>query len=141
MHEGESYYLLTRWDAIYSLILIGVVLALIYTGKFPTVASIRDFVEIVNTRGGNILLLAFFTWIFFRAAMLFIYHVMALADSPGDTVPKSDAIITAGLGFVTGGAFQGAFSSLLKTMNPLPPTPTNGQDNPTPNPPPEAPKA
>jgi len=117
MHEGESLYLANKWDLIGLGILTILLLLLIFSDRIPSIGTIREFVEIINTRGGNILLLGFFVWIFFRSAMLFIYHVMGMAEAPGP-IDKAQAVITSGLGFVTGSAFGGAFGALLKTMNP-----------------------
>lgn len=116
-HEGESLYLANKWDMIGLGIGTVILLLLVFSDRIPDIGVIREFVEIINTRGGNILLLAFFVWIFFRSAMLFIYHVMAMAEGPGP-IDKAQAVITSGLGFVTGSAFGGAFGALLKTMNP-----------------------
>jgi len=116
-HEGESLYLANKWDLVGAGVFAVILLLLIFSDRIPSIGTIREFVEIINTRGGNIMLLAFFVWIFFRSAMLFIYHVMALAEMPGP-VDKAQAVITSGLGFVTGSAFGGAFGALLKTMNP-----------------------
>jgi hypothetical protein len=118
MHEGESIYLANKWDVIVFVTLLLVVLILIFRNKVPSVSVIREFVEIANTRGGGIILLSFFTWIFFRSAMLFIYHILSMANQTGTTVDKAQAVVTAGLGFVTGSSFGGAFGALLKTMNP-----------------------
>jgi hypothetical protein len=118
VHEGESLYLANKWDLIALGIFTIFLMLLIFSDRVPSIGVIREFVEIINTRGGNILLLAFFVWIFFRSAMLFIYHVMAMAQAPGDMVDKAQAVVTSGLGFVTGSAFGGAFGALLKTMNP-----------------------
>ena len=134
IHEGESLYLANKWDVIVFSIVTAVLLLLIFRNKIPTIDAIRQFVEIINTRGGNILLLSFFSWIFFRSAMLFIYHILALADTTGPTVDKSQAVVTAGLGFVTGSAFGGAWGALLKTMSPTVTVGENGQENPPPKP-------
>lgn len=117
VHEGESLYLANKWDMIGFGVLSVLLLLLIFSDRIPSIGTIREFVEIINTRGGNILLLGFFVWIFFRSAMLFIYHVMAIADSAGP-IDKAQAVVVSGLGFVTGSAFGGAFGALLKTMNP-----------------------
>ena len=118
MHEGESIYLANKWDVIVFSVLLLVALLLVFKNKIPSVSVIREFVEIANTRGGGIILLSFFTWIFFRSAMLFIYHILSMANQTGTTVDKAQAVVTAGLGFVTGSSFGGAFGALLKTMNP-----------------------
>jgi hypothetical protein len=117
VHEGESLYLANKWDLIGFCLLSVILLLLIFSDRVPSIGTIREFVEIINTRGGNILLLGFFVWIFFRSAALFIYHVMAMADQAGP-IDKAQAVITSGLGFFTGSAFGGAFGALLKTMNP-----------------------
>jgi hypothetical protein len=117
VHEGESLYLANKWDLIGFGVLAAFLIVLIFSDRIPSIGTIREFVEIINTRGGNILLLGFFVWIFFRSAALFIYHVMALADQAGP-IDKAQAVITSGLGFFTGSAFGGAFGALLKTMNP-----------------------
>jgi hypothetical protein len=132
VHEGESLYLANKWDLIGFGGVAFILLLLIFSDRIPSINIIRQFVEIINTRGGNILLLAFFSWIFFRSAMLFIYHILALAQVDGNTVDKSQAVVTAGLGFVTGSAFGGAWGALLKTMSPTVTVGDNGQENPPP---------
>ena len=99
-------------------IVAGILGALAMRWGMPSPEVLRQYVAMFNDRGGNIAILTIFSLIFFQSAMAFIYHIIALADIPGDTVSKSQAVVTAGLGFVTGGAFNGAFGALLKTMNP-----------------------
>jgi len=81
--------------------------------RLPSMQSFKDFADVINSAGGNIILLSLFTAWSVKIAMQFFYHLLAL---PNDELSKADAIVTAGIAFVTGtlvGTFAGA---LIKTL-------------------------
>jgi hypothetical protein len=95
-------------------VLLGVYVLLVYWNKLPTMASFKEFVDSINTGGGHLLMLFLLTVWFFIAAMRVFFHILAL---PEETITKNNAVVMMGLTFVTGTAFGGAFSALLKTMS------------------------
>lgn len=110
---GEEWFQI-QWPqyAILAAMLI-TYLALAYTNKLPSMQAFKDFADVINSAGGNIILLALFTAWSIKIAMQFFYHILALSS---ETISKQDAIVTAGIAFVTGtlvGTFAGA---LIKTM-------------------------
>jgi hypothetical protein len=96
------------WGGIAAIYLI-----LVFGRKLPSMRTFKDFLDAINSAGGHIFLLSVFSIYFFKVAMQFIYHVLAIQTN---SVSKSDAIIMAGITFVTGTAFGGAWGALLKTM-------------------------
>lgn len=114
MHTGEEWFSLGWQHYLVLAVLLLVYLFLVFANKLPKMSSFKDFVDVINTSGGHIVLLALFTWWSIKIAMQFFYHTMGL---PGDSVPKHDALVSQGIQFVTGtlvGSFLGA---LLKTMS------------------------
>lgn len=87
-------------------------LALAFKNKLPTVESFGKFVSLVDSRGGNILLLTILSYIFFRSSMHLAYYLMALPEE----VSKATTISTAAFSFASGTAFGGAFGALLKSL-------------------------
>ena len=84
-------------------------------GKLPSVNSIQSLAQVVNTKGGNILVLGAMSMVFFYAAIHLIYWTIERMME-GKLKPEN-AVIMMGLTFVTGTAFGGAFSSMLKAMS------------------------
>lgn len=110
---GEEWFQI-QWPqyAILGAVLLTYLL-LAYTNKLPSMQAFKDFADVINSAGGNIILLALFTAWSIKIAMQFFYHILALSS---ETISKQDAIVTAGIAFVTGtlvGTFAGA---LIKTM-------------------------
>lgn len=95
-------------------VLLGVYLLLTFKNKLPTIESVKSFADVINSAGGHILVLSGFSAWFFSVAVGYIYHVLSLPD---EITTKHDAIIMTAVGFVTGTAFGGAWSALLKTMS------------------------
>ena len=114
MHEGESFYVFNHWDYGMVLIFVLILCVMIWYNKLPPVSSLRDFVNIWNSRGGNILMLIYLTVYALRVSMRLIYHFVDLI-SEGKLDEKS-AIMMVAVSFVTGSVF-GLFSgALIKTM-------------------------
>ena len=100
------------WIMVWAFVLLFVIL--LWYKKLPAISSWHEFFNAVNSRGGNIVLLGILSIAFFRAAMQMFYWSM---DKIVDGKLSADnAILLAGVTFVTGSAFGGAFSSMLKGM-------------------------
>ncbi len=135
MHEGEAFYVFNHWDYGMCLIFVLILVVMIWNNKLPAVSSVRDFVNIWNSRGGNILMLIYLTVYALRVSMRLIYHFVDLI-SEGKLDEKS-AIMMVAVSFVTGSVF-GLFSgALIKTMTgteggmPVPPVGPNGSQTST----------
>lgn len=97
---------------------------LAYAGKLPAVSSIQDLSNVINSKGGNILWLGGFTLIFFSAGMGLLYWSMNRVIE-GKLTPDN-AVLMMGISWITGSAFGGSFSSMLKVMSGENPTPRPG---------------
>lgn len=114
MHSGEEWFQ-TSWQEYAVLALfIGVYLLLVFRNRMPSMGVFKEFVDAINTAGGHIVLLAIFSFYFFRTAMRFFFHVLGLPD---EVVTKQNAVIMTGIAFLTGTAFGGAWGALIKTMS------------------------
>lgn len=82
--------------------------------KLPSTSSIGEFITILNSRGGNILVLAVMSLYFFRQAMILFYAM--LAQIQAGTLKENNALALMAVQFVTSSAFGGAMGALLKTM-------------------------
>jgi hypothetical protein len=94
--------------------LLVVYLLLVRWNRLPTMSSFKEFVDSINTGGGHLLMLFLLTVWFFIAAMRVYFRILMLPD---EVFTKQNAVVMLGLTFVTGTAFGGAFSALLKTMS------------------------
>lgn len=95
-------------------LMVAVFIVMWWFGKLPTIATIHGLAEIANTKGGIILLLYVMSFIFFFSGLRYSYWVMA--KSQDGKLTTENALIMATFAFVTGSAFGGAFSAMLKTM-------------------------
>src|ERR1700689_2747377 len=98
---------------------------LILRSKAPSTDSFRDFVNVWNSRGGNIMVLLCLSIYTFRVGMRFFYHAIDLV-STGKLDEKS-ALLMLGVQWVTGSVFGLFAGALIKTMT--------GQEGGTPVPP------
>lgn len=114
LQHVESYYTITMYDLAILLVLLACGMYLQVSKKGPSMSSMREFVNLTNTRGGNIVILGGFSVWFFSASMRLFYHAFAMIA--GKSLTPDDAILLMGLQFVTGAGFGGAFGSMLKTM-------------------------
>lgn len=89
-------------------------LVLIRLKKEPTIDSMREFINLLNTRGGNILILAAMSSCFFYAAMKLFYAMIDLAVN--GKLSTDNAFPMMALQFVTSSAFGGAFGAMLTMM-------------------------
>ena len=100
------------WFMIWLFVLLLVFLA--WHNKLPRVATVHEFFDALNSRGGNIVILGLMSIAFFKSAMQMFYWTMdKIVDGK---VSADNAILLAGFSFVTGTAFGGSFSSMLKGM-------------------------
>jgi hypothetical protein len=84
-------------------------------GKLPSVDSIQALAAVTNSKGGNILVLGTMSLIFFFTAMRLTYWCLdRMIDGK---LTADNAVVMMGLTFVTGSAFGGSFSSMLKAMS------------------------
>lgn len=103
-------------DICIGLIAIAVVVAILsLANKLPTTPQLQDVMTILNSRGGNILVLAMLTVYFFYRAEHMYYVV--LAQIQASSITADNGIALNGLSFDTGVA-SAAFGALLKTMSP-----------------------
>lgn len=126
MHEGEALYTFGWHDAVFAGVLIAAMFVLIWKNKMPTIGGFRDFVNVVNSRGGNILVLGWLTLYSFRAAMRMFYHLMDLIAQ--GKLDGRDGVTQLFITFATAQAFGFFAGALIKTMTgseggtPVPPT-------------------
>lgn len=127
MHTGEEFFTWS-WPQ-YALIaaLIGSYLLLNFANRLPSMTAFKDFADIINTAGGNIILLALLTVWSIKIAMQFFYHLLAL---PPEQFDKASSIVTAGITYVQGGLSGMFIGALIKTL-------TGGKANGTPPPVPD----
>lgn len=93
-----------------------------YKGKLPSTGALQDLTTILNSRGGNILILAAASvYFFYRAEHMYVI-VMDLVNN--NKMTADNGIALNGLTFDTG-AFGAAFGALLKTMSPDAPSPAS----------------
>lgn len=129
MHEGEALYTLNNRDALLLLLFVVLWVALIWTRRAPTADSWRAFVNVLDSRGGNILILLGGTIYSFRAAMRLFYHAIDLVVE--GKLGKDDAILLMALTFVTGTVFGQFSGALMKTLHGKDePPPANGASSP-----------
>jgi hypothetical protein len=91
------------------------VFALIWGKRMPSIQGLIDCANILNSKGGNLLLLALMSAGFFWSAVHFAYYLIELMVNK--TLTADNAIALSTFNFVTGTAFGGAFGALLKGMS------------------------
>lgn len=85
-----------------------------WQGKLPSVSSIQHFVSIINSRGGNIVILSLGAVYFFRYSMYIFTDLLNMVRDK--TISEDNAFALMAIQFVTTSAFGGAMGALLKTM-------------------------
>jgi hypothetical protein len=93
-----------------------------YKGKLPSIGELQDLTTILNSRGGNIMILAAASVYFFYRSEHMYVKVIELVNS--NKMTADNGIALNGLTFDTG-AFGAAFGALLKTMSPDAPSPVS----------------
>jgi len=147
MSPGESLYTFNWQDHALVAVLVVVWLALLYSRRAPSIDSVRQFVNLFNSRGGNILVLLWCTIYSFRVAMRLFYHLIELVAS--GKIDQKDGIVQVAIAFATATVFGMFSGALIKTMTGhegeyTSPAPTNGNGTngaPSPAAPPAAPTA
>lgn len=137
---GESLYVFSWADFLFVGLVIGAWIFMKWFDKAPTVSEIRDFINVWNSRGGNIVVLLALTVYSIRVAMRLIYHVIELAQD--GKLDSTNAVIAVALAFVTGSLYGTFSGALIKTMTgneggtaippAAPPPVTNGNVPPSP---------
>lgn len=113
----------------YDLLFVGVGLIIMYVvmsyrHTLPSIGAVQELANVVNTKGGNILVLLFLTLIFFFTGIGIIYW--ALNRMLEGKLSADNAVLMMGLSWILGTAFGGSFSSMLKVMSGEDPKPTPG---------------
>src|SRR5260370_40580904 len=114
MHTGEDFFIWSwpQYTLIAAVILSYLVLS--FAGRLPSMSSFKEFADIINSAGGNILLLTLLTVWSIKIAMQFFYHLLGLDPAQFD---KSSSIITAGITFLQGRISGMFIDALLKTLS------------------------
>ena len=114
MSPGESLYTFNWQDHALVAVLVLVWLALLYSRRAPSIDSVRQFVNLFNSRGGNILVLLWCTIYSFRVAMRLFYHLIELVAS--GKIDQKDGIVQVAIAFATATVFGMFSGALIKTM-------------------------
>lgn len=83
-------------------------------GKMPAADSIQKFVSVINSRGGNIIVLLGASIYFFKYSMYLFFDLITKIGNK--TITPDNAIALMAIQFITTSAFGGAMGALLKTM-------------------------
>jgi hypothetical protein len=96
-------------------ILIFLLLAyILWRYGMPSLEEWETLVRLLNTKGGIILLLWITSLIFFAVGMRMVYWgVNMMLDNK---LSSDNALILSAFNWITGAAFGGAFSAMIKTM-------------------------
>lgn len=118
---------MSKYDFVCIIAVLAVLyLVMAYRHLLPSVISIQELANTVNTKGGNILVLLTLTLIFFFTGMGLIYWSLNRMNE--GKLSADNAVLMMALSWILGTAFGGAFSSMLKVMsgeNPVPPANTS----------------
>lgn len=95
-------------------LVFAIITGLFLLRRLPSADSIQTLITMLNTKGGNILILSVMAMVFFRSFMHLVYVV--LQQIQAQTLREDNAIALMGLQFVSTTAFGGALGALLKTM-------------------------
>lgn len=97
-------------------------------GRLPSTDSIQEFITMLNSRGGNILVLTCLSMYFFKYAVYLFFHLLQLTREGKITPDNAFALMA--VQFLTTTAFGGFSGALLKTMTGESPAPArNGNGN------------
>lgn len=99
---------------IFGAVMIVMLFVLQWFGRLPKADAVHDGITLLNSKGGNIVVLTLMSmWFFAHSVKLFYY---TLDQVQRGTLQENNAFALMGLQFVTSSAFGGAFGALLKTM-------------------------
>lgn len=110
MHTNLICYLVFFW----SLAALFAACFFWWKERFPSIEAFQKFIELVNTKGGNILVLLFMSLIGTFASVRFLYYIVQL--SVDGKLQQDNSFALLAISFLTNtltGAFIGA---MLKTM-------------------------
>ncbi len=99
--------------------------------KLPSVDSIQKFVAVINSRGGNILILSISSIYFFKYSMYIFMDLLSVVRDK--TISEDNAFALMAIQFVTTSAFGASFGAALKTMTGDSSTGRKGDTNGTPD--------
>lgn len=85
-----------------------------WNDKLPSTKSIQHFVSIINSRGGNIIILAASSVYFFKYSMYIFMDLLSMVKDK--TISEDNAFALMAIQFVTTSAFGASMGALLKTM-------------------------
>lgn len=103
-------------EFIITLFIMVAIFSLFLLRRMPDVQGTIDLINVLNTKGGNILVLTVITLISFFAGLHFLYQML---DKIHDgKLSGNDALIGMGFQWISGGVTVGALSALFKTMSP-----------------------
>jgi hypothetical protein len=109
-----------NWNVMYAVFLIIWLTFMLWYKLLPSINSFQTFADVINSRGGNIVLLSSMALYFFYHSIRIFYLLIDLSKpiSPEGKayIAQDNAFALMGLQFVTSSAFGGAFGALLKTM-------------------------
>lgn len=91
-----------------------VIALFIWYKRYPPMEDLASLSNVVNSRGGNILVLVVLSLLFFQIGMKFMYYLIDLMVN--NKLGPDNAMAMLGVQFCTGTAFGAAFGALLKTM-------------------------
>ena len=91
-----------------------IVVACAYLKTYPSMDSLERLANLLNSKGGNILMLAFMSLFFFLIGVRFLYWTVERIIE--GKLTADNAVVSLGVSWITGAAFGGAFSSMLKSM-------------------------
>lgn len=109
-------------------VIVFLYLLLAMKNKLPNTKAISEFMSVLNTRGGNIFVLALASAYFFRYSMYMFNMLLGMVRDK--TISEDNAFALMAIQFVTTTAFGGAMGALLKTMtgeSSIPPAPQNSE--------------
>lgn len=113
-----------RPQILFTFLFFAGVFALLWANKMPSIQGVIDCANVLNSKGGNLLLLAIMSGWFFYEALKFAYHLLYMTSH--SEITPDNAIALSMFSFVTGTAFGGAFGALLKGMSGESVTATSG---------------
>jgi hypothetical protein len=118
-------------DYFAGLIMLVALLLLMVTKRLPTPEGFEHFLTSLNSKGGNILILSFFTYVSLQQTIRWLYHIIEMVEL--HHLNESNAIATLGIQFLTTtafGMFAGALISTLTGIATKPPVQEKPNDVP-----------
>jgi hypothetical protein len=89
-------------------------IVLLWFKRLPSIQSLQGLADLLNTKGGIVMLLTLLSITFFAAGMRMMYWAVNMQLD--GKLTTDNALIISAFNFCTGTAFGGSFAALLKTM-------------------------